>query len=390
MPRAAAAPVIEDEELESEHEPTVRESLLEARDEVLERAGEEPVERGAGEPPAREDAGAGRDGRGRFQARSPGPGAGAQPQDQAPPGGPGAPGAPVAPVEGQQPPAAGAAPPAVDVAPQGWSQNAKAQWAKLPPEIRGEISRRETDIHRIVTAQDGERQVGRGFVHIANQYRDVIGQGGVHPIKYFEDVLQVMRFLQTAPMSERIGMLRQIAARQGIDYRALAGVQPGPSPAPGNGATPPGASPAQPVIPPELRELTQWLGSFRQQQETLAARQQQEARAVEAQMEQQVMTEIDAFRSKPESRFFDHVRDHMTVLLAQGLAATLEEAYDQAIHARPDIRAILDQERTQGQRAEADRRQRANVARSRGGSVRGGSGSSTPKAPEDRTLREEI
>jgi hypothetical protein len=80
----------------------------------------------------------------------------------------------------------------------------------------------------------------------------------------------------------------------------------------------------------------------------------------------------------------------MVALLTSGAAQTLEEAYDQAQWARPDIRAILEKERADAAAAEQRKRDKAQAARLKGGSVRGGPGSAPVGQPGDRTLRQEL
>jgi hypothetical protein len=388
-------------------EPTLREQLESARDEVVERhQADDDAARAADDGAARADGKGGqpRDGSGRFGRRDDGtpaggaPGKGGRAAAPAAPGsapGPGAaPAAAAAPAAGAAPASAGGAGPAPNLAlaPQGWSTAAKAQWAALPEPIRAEVHKRESEIHQALTRDGEERQLARQFAQVSTTYQDVLQASGVHPLRYFDDVLRIMRVLTRGPMEQRVAMLRGVAERNGIDFRALAGGQPGqPAGGPGTPGAPPGAPPAPTfALPPELQSMAREWREFRAAQAAESERQQQAAREAQAAMAQQVMTEINAFKAKPEARFFDQVRDHMTVLLTGGAAQTLEEAYDQAIHARPDIRAVLESEAAAARQAEADKQRRIQAARARGGSVRGGTGGSAPKAPQDRTLREEL
>jgi hypothetical protein len=364
----------EDVTAEEPQELTVREEIEKARDEIAARPEPTPAEdKAAGAPKARER---GTDGRfGRKQAEG-----GASTPAAPPPGGQAAPPASAAPQQ--------AAPPPVSVAPQGWPQQAKADWAKLPPHIQAAVTQREADIHKLATSMDQERQIGREFAQVANNYQDVLQQSGVHPLRYFDDVMRIMRLLSQGSMQQKIALLQGVAQRQGIDFRALLpqGAQPGAGPA---GAAPPQPPPIQ--YPPELLEMARWMGSFRQQQEEMQRRQAQEAAEAQAAMAQQVMTEIEAFRAQPTSEFFDHVRDYMTVLLANGQADDLQSAYDQAIHSRPDIRQLLATREKEAAAREAAKRANVLRARARGGSIRGGTGGNRASTPSSKgSVREDL
>src|SRR5690606_34903978 len=62
---------------------------------------------------------------------------------------------------------------------------------------------------------------------------------------------------------------------------------------------------------------------------------------------QQTMSQIDAFRgaTNPDGSlkhlYFDNVRPLMATLMQSGQATTLEDAYEIAIHAHPEVRKLL-------------------------------------------------
>jgi hypothetical protein len=390
MARNNAAPAVEEED-PSEAEPTLRETLEQAVEEVT---GEEEAPPEGGEQPARE---AQPRERGRFarreteqaarETRPPAreteqptretiPAAGETPEqarqraaDEA-----------AARAPGREPP------PNADttLAPRLWSQAAKGAWKDLPPLVRQEVVNREIAMHRELTRQDSERTLARQFTQTFGQYQDVMNSAGVHPVRFVEDVLKVMRTLQFGTPVQRAATLGDIARRNGIDPRLFAGVPPaGGQPAP-PGAS--GAAPPQPrfELPSELTATVREWNEFKRNQAAAAARAQEEMAA-------QVMTEIQAFSGKPEHRFFEQVRERMETLLANGSSNTLEEAYNTAIYERPDIRSVLDQEAADKVRGEADRRLAAARARQRGVSIRGrGTGGATPKPAGERSLREEL
>lgn len=393
MPRAAVAPV-EDEDQGEEgevQELTLREQIEAARDEIVGDegdAGGAAADEGQGrEPQARPDGAAdggarARDGSGRFA-----PKAGAEPAAGAQAGTP--PGAPSAATDAaagaRQAP--GAAAPAVGAMspPIKWSEQAKAQWQSLPEWARTEIVQREAAVHREITRQDGERTLAKQFTEIVNSYPDVINRAGVHPLRFVSDVMAVMRTMTGGNPAQKVALLRDIAQRNGVDPRALAGLPPAPGQPGAPGANVPPQAPVY-QLPPHIASMAREWEQFKTEQ----TRQAQEANE---RMASQVLAEIDAFRGDAKNRYFDQVRDHMEVLLAGGAANTLAEAYDMAIHAHPDVRRALEAEATAAAQAEARKREQAIRARARNISVRPrppSPGSTAGKPPEERTLREEL
>lgn len=378
---ARAKDIAADDVEPPEEERSVRDEIEAARDEIVERQGQETGE--GHEEGATEAAGDGaasradgRDAGGRFlpkdsqRASSDGvdPAARAQADAGAQSGGG---------TDQALPQAQSAQGTGLDIAPNSWTAAAKAKWNKLDPDVRAEISRREADMHRTITRQDEVREFGRQFSEISQANAAVIQRAGVHPLAIYRDFLHIMNTLATGDQQTKMGLLRQTALNNGIDLRALAGMQAPPG-------QQPQAAQGQPVIPPELRRVaTEW-DQFKSQQ-------QQEASAREQREQQQTYDEIVAFRSTPEARYFDAVKDTMVALLQSGAASNLGDAYQQAIWTRPDIREQLQKEATLAARNSPDaQRARAAAARAKGGSVRGGSGSVAAGAPENRTLREEL
>src|SRR5690606_236434 len=80
-----------------------------------------------------------------------------------------------------------------------------------------------------------------------------------------------------------------------------------------------------------------------------------------------VMSEIDKFASDQKNTHDNAVRNDMAALLQSGMATNLQEAYDRAVWARPDLRqSLIEQERTKAaqEAAQAARQKRAQSAAS--------------------------
>jgi nitric oxide reductase activation protein len=83
----------------------------------------------------------------------------------------------------------------------------------------------------------------------------------------------------------------------------------------------------------------------------------------------------------------------MAALIGQGAAKDLQDAYEQAVWARPDTRATLlaQQRAEEEQKRRAEAKQKAEDARRKSVSITGGPGNTAnSSAPEGRSIRDEL
>ena len=253
------------------------------------------------------------------------------------------------------------------LAPNSFSSAAKADWDKVPPSVAAEIARREQDVHKEFTKQDNERQYGRSLKSIIDPYMPIIQQAGGRPEAAIKNLMETARILQVGDQATKTQMIRELCQKHGITANDL-----------GENA---------PYVDPQLRDLTQRLQSFEDQQ-----RQQQYQ--AQQQQDSQLQGAIGEFAADPVNVHFEQVKGHMAALLQAGLAADLKDAYDQAVYARPDTRSslIASQQRTGDEKRLADTKAKADAARRASGSITGSPGvgiSADPKAGT-RSLRDEL
>lgn len=339
-------------------EPSLREQIESARDEVI----DSQVERGDVEAPQE---GRARDASGRFtrgekhdteQTRIPDSG-GAQPR-AAPAKDPGSadPRA-TAPVS---PPAEPVAQPTGVDAPQSWNAAEKSLWSTVPAAAQQAILRREQDFHRRIT-EDGEvRSVGNQFMTAANEHAQLIQSRGGNPVALFKEFLGILNQIHSSDPQSRAQLFRQLAAQNGVNLDQPA--QPGASP------------PQRPQVPIQ-QLITQAVN------QELTARQERDLRQREAQEMSAATQEIESFRSDPKHPHFAQVTDLMTALLQAGNAQTLEEAYELAVKAHPETSKILAAEAQAAAKAQEDAQRRAQAAKRKTGSLRPGPG--TPPAAQN-------
>lgn len=242
-----------------------------------------------------------------------------------------------------------------DRPPSSWKPNVREKWASLPDDVRQEILRREEAQVRGVRNLHEKLAPYQSMAQNLGDYMGDIHSKGGDPIGYTRNLLEVDRRLRNAPDPQaKFGVLLQLADAYRIPLREAlngAGIQ---MPA----AT---AQPQQPQIPPEiareLQEMRQWRQQFTENTAT---------------------NEVEHFGADKE--FFNDVRGRMADLIESGAAQTLEEAYDMACWATPEVREVmLGRERTgAGRQQQAQRQQRAASA-----SLPAGAGITVPGNAED-------
>lgn len=277
-----------------------------------------------------ESTGTGRDEHGRFKAAVQ-----AEGQEAAPvavdPNAPALPADPAAPVDpqAQADARAAASPPAT------WSAGAKAIYASLPEIARKEIAKRETDYARGIQQYAEKAKVADSFMREAQPYEAMLRNEGSNPVAALSAFLQQAYTLRTATPQERGRLIMETAQKFGADLSPYLGQQ----------AEQPGGQTqdlsqvqalVQQLVAPHLRKIQQWENS------QATAQQHQEQ-----QMEQEISSQITAFQSatnedgSPKHLYFENVRPLMSAFFANGQAKDLEQAYDMACFANPEVRAAL-------------------------------------------------
>lgn len=257
--------------------------------------------------------------------------------------------------------------PAVSAAPappNGWAAEAKAKWHELPPEIQAAVSKRETDIAKFTGKTDEERAFGREMQRVVQPYLATIQAEGGTPITAVQSLLNTAYVLRSGTPQQKQQALLGVAQQYGIDLSN---------------------APARTQVAPEIAQLQQEISGLRQQ---LTQRESQ----TQAQTQAEIQSDIEAFAADPKHPHFQEVKAHMAALLGNGVAKDLQDAYDQACWARPDIRATLSaqQRAEEEQKRRSEEKAKAEAAKRKGASITGGPGSAASAAPGDRSLRDEL
>jgi hypothetical protein len=283
--------------------------------------------------------------------------------------------APAASAAGTVAPGQGAAgaPPAPDATtavapPANLKPELRAAWDAAPPELRKYIADREAEVHKGFTRMDEERQFGKQLKDVIQPYMPLIQAQGGNPASAVQSLLNTAYIFTAGTPQQKAAALQQVAQQYQIPLEHVLQL-----------------SQQQPRIDPTVAAMQRELQELKQsRQQELNQRQQHE--------ENQLQTEIATFAAGPGHDHFDQVKPHMAALLSNGLAKDLQDAYDQAVWARPDLRqtVLAAQQQTAEQARVTQAQARAAAAKQAAGSVTGTPGVTVPVGAPDRSLREEL
>lgn len=187
----------------------------------------------------------------------------------------------------------------------------KAVFGTLPKDVQDEFLRIEGEAQKAKTewASKGEQfnRLNKLFEPIA----DRLTLSGQTQETYVAALIRADQMLRDNPQQA----LAQIGQMYGIN---IPGVQAAP----------------QPYVDPNVQRLQQTVGQL-----------QQFIQSQQTESEQSKMSaataELEAFRSDPKHLYFENVRPLMATFMKDGRAGTLEEAYDMAVYADPQIRTLV-------------------------------------------------
>jgi hypothetical protein len=202
------------------------------------------------------------------------------------------------------------------LAPQYASKVVKEKWKDLPPELRQEYHDREKTFHRELTRQDEDRNFGKQIKDIVKPYEAMITSLGATPAAAVDYLIKTDYLLRTGSPEQKREAFMRAAKDYGID---LGQAQP--------------QGEQQAATDPRVETLQQRIDRLESERNNdIASRRDEEQRTINAQ--------IESFASRPENVYFERVKPVMATLLQSGQADSLEKAYDMAVHADPETRAL--------------------------------------------------
>jgi hypothetical protein len=200
-----------------------------------------------------------------------------------------------------------------DIAPDTWRKEAKEAWAGVPPVVKEEMRKRESDIASYVERVKQPIAVGEKLTEMIRPYLPMFQKTGVDPWHNIGAMLQAQERLLFGSPEEKLAMFGALAQQAGIKFEA------------GQLSAPPDAHAAH-VRRLEER-LAQLEGGVNQVTSTV-----QEAR------QKELMDNVATFAQDPAHPHFYAVTDKISHLIRTGAVGNLQEAYELATMADPVIR----------------------------------------------------
>lgn len=228
--------------------------------------------------------------------------------------------------------------------------NEKEKWNTLPKEWQETLIRRESEVEKKMTVMDEERHYGRKIKEVVTPYSPLFAMSNTKPEDGIKEMLNYAQILQMGNPQQKGQLLWQLAQRWNADMKF----------------TPQVAAQPQNQMVLMQQELQKTKDELARLPETLKQRQEAE----------QVQSIIDAFANDPKNVHYEKVKPVMAALLQAGTAKDMQDAYDKACFADPELRTSLisEQQKAADEKRKAEQKAKADAARKAASSVTGSPG----------------
>lgn len=213
-------------------------------------------------------------------------------------------------------------------APQAWKPEAREFWKDIPEAARREIIRTEQSIQQTLRDTVEDRRLAQAVKETIRPFEHFIKAEGSNPIQAIDNLMTTAARLRTGNVQEVAGLVSQIVnqygtGRFGNDFiRAL-------------DSTLAGAAPQQQVDP----YVAQMEQRMRQMEQVFQQQQYQQTQQVETGAQNEVMQFMETAEFGADLR--EEMADLIELAAQRGHNMSLQEAYDRACWANPEIRNIL-------------------------------------------------
>ena len=237
--------------------------------------------------------------------------------------------------------AATANPDPADIAPSSWKQEAKDQWANLPPWAKDEIRRREQNILDQVKESQTPIEVANRFRDVLQPHMKMFQETNTDPWKNLEAMLNVQQHLLYGSPEQKLAIVEAFAKQAGLKFEENKFQHQGDA------------------TQQEIQQLRRRLQEM-ESGVTGVTKVVREARFNE--LQEQVRRFAEDKEAHPH---FEEVADDITRLIQSGAAKDLQTAYDTACSVNPIVRQkVVDSEIAKRANATAKaEKERADKAR---------------------------
>lgn len=199
------------------------------------------------------------------------------------------------------------------VAPNTWRKEAAGKLANADPEIRAEVAKREADFHKGIESYKAKANYADSMERVIAPHAETLRNMGVSPDVAVSALFEADHKLRYSPPDQKLQHFAELARSYGVDL--------------GQAANLPQPDPQAYAMQQRVQQLEGWI-----KQQSLMGEQQKEAA---------LNSDISNFAADPSHSHFETVRGHMAALLQAGQAADLKDAYEQAVWANPQTRALM-------------------------------------------------
>lgn len=220
-------------------------------------------------------------------------------------------------------------------APVDWSPKEREQWSKIPRQLQERIIARERDMAQTMASTKEARQTYEAVSQVSQQFGSVLAADGFrNPVEAMQAAFGTMAALRMGTPQQKAQEIARIIGQYGVDIGALDDALVGTNPQAQQNPN----SDIDRLLQERLAPMQDFMQQFQSQQQM----QQQ-------QVKQQADQQVQEFAQQAE--FLNDVREDMADILTtaakRGVNLTLQQAYDRACAAHPEISQIITERKRQ-------------------------------------------
>lgn len=202
-------------------------------------------------------------------------------------------------------------------APNTWTKEGLAEWAKIPPAAQQEILKREQDFFKGIEGYKEKADLGGRYDAVVEPFRATLAAEQVDPVQLFQSFSSNHYLLSRGTPEQKIQVAANLVRSYGLDLNAIAVA----------------LGTAEQPVDPTIKSLQDEVAALR------SSDQQRQNQIIE-QKRAELTSEINTFASDPAHPHFPKVINHMSDLLKANPNMGLKAAYDTAVMANPETRQL--------------------------------------------------
>lgn len=244
----------------------------------------------------------------------------------------------------------------LDRAPVSWGPTRNDLWAKVPPEVRSVIDKREREIQAGMSQAGTIRKIAEEYHQVIMPFENIIRSMGTTPREAIKDVMTTASALIIGSQEQKVAVITEMITRYGVDLPTLDRVLTAHLKGGGGAPQGKGLVPQNQIDPRILNQLQPLFALQKQLTEAQGQKQQQ--------LTEEAATAINSVQERP---YFEDVRndmaDIMEISAKRGHIMTIEQAYDKACQIHPEISKMVVQGRSTPNNAVARARRAASTVK---------------------------